>query len=282
MSLFVNTNVQSLNAQRNLGNATDRLATSYERLSSGKRINSAKDDAAGYVVTSRMTSQINGLNQAARNANDGISLAQTADGAMEETENMLQRMRVLAVQSANGSNTANDRAALDKEFGELKDEIDRVAENTTFAGEKILTKSGALRGAGTGLNFQVGADANQNINITLGQGMSTGAGGLTISDATIATATQAQAAILKMDSALTKVTTERANLGAKQNRFSSTIRNLNNISENMSASKSRIEDTDFAKESAAMARNSVMQQAASSMLSKANQQPQIAMRLLQG
>jgi flagellin len=271
MALYVNSNVTSLNAQRQLSNSTNALSTSFQRLSSGLRVNSAADDAAGLQIGTRLQSQVNGANQGARNANDGISLAQTAEGALEETSNMLQRMRVLAIQSANGSNTASDRAALQKEFSELSSEIDRVASDTTFGGVNILDGTFTA-------DFQVGPDANQVINVAIATSM--GATGLAVNDDTIATASQAQTAITAIDDALSTVNGIRADLGAKQNRFSSTIRNLNNISENVSASKSRILDTDFAAESASLARNQVLQQASSSMLAQANQQPQIALSLI--
>ena len=271
MALYVNSNVTSLNAQRQLSNSTNALSTSFQRLSSGLRVNSAADDAAGLQIGTRLQSQVNGANQGARNANDGISLSQTAEGALEETSNMLQRMRVLAIQSANGSNTASDRAALQKEFSELSSEIDRVATDTSFGGVNIL--DGSFTAA-----FQVGADASQTITVSIGTSM--GATGLALNDDTIATASQAQTAITALDDALSTVNGVRADLGAKQNRFSSTIRNLNNVAENVAASKSRIMDTDFAAESAALARNQVLQQASSSMLAQANQQPQIALSLL--
>ena len=271
MALYVNSNVTSLNAQRQLSNSTNALSTSFQRLSSGLRVNSAADDAAGLQIGTRLQSQVNGANQGARNANDGISLAQTAEGALEETSNMLQRMRVLAIQSANGSNTASDRAALQKEFSELSSEIDRVASDTTFGGVNILDGTFTA-------DFQVGPDANQVINVAIATSM--GATGLAVNDDTIATASQAQTAITAIDDALSTVNGIRADLGARQNRFSSTIRNLNNISENVSASKSRILDTDFAAESASLARNQVLQQASSSMLAQANQQPQIALSLI--
>ncbi|MFO6421838.1 flagellin [Motilimonas sp. KMU-193] len=270
MALYVNTNVQSLNSQRNLTNSTDALAQSFQRLSSGLRVNSAKDDAAGMQIGSRLQAQVNGLNQGARNANDGISLAQTAEGALDETTNMLQRMRVLALQSANGSNTTADRAALNKEYTELQNEINRVASTTTFGGVTLL--DGTYSAA-----FQVGADQSQTIDVRVSTSMDATTLGV---DAGISTAALAQTAIADLDSALASVNDKRADLGAKQNRFSSTIRNLTNIAENVSASKSRIMDADFAAESAAMARNTVMQQAASSMLAQANQQPQIALSLI--
>ncbi|ATC81544.1 MULTISPECIES: flagellin N-terminal helical domain-containing protein [Pseudoalteromonas] len=271
MALSVNTNVMSLNSQRNLSNSTNELSTSFQRLSSGLRVNSAADDAAGLQIGSRLESQMKGLDQAARNANDGISIAQTAEGALEETTSMLQRMRVLSIQSANGSNSADDRAALQKEFVQLNEEIDRVASDTTFGGVNILT--------GTyGAEFQVGADANQTISVKVSVAMNST--GLATNALDISTAGGAQAAITALDTALTSVNDIRANLGAKQNRFSSTIRNLTNVSENVAASRSRIMDADFAKESASLARNQVLQQASSSMLAQANQQPQIALSLL--
>lgn len=271
MALMINTNVMSINSQRNLSKASDSLGQSFQRLSSGMRVNSAKDDAAGLQIGSRLTSQINGLQQGARNANDGISLAQTAEGALDETTNMLQRMRVLALQSANGSNTTADRDALHKEVVQLNAEITRVASSTTFGGTKILDGTYTA-------DFQVGPDANTNICVVISTSMD--ATGIGVSTISIGTATGAQAAISEIDSALKTVNSIRADLGAKQNRFSSTIRNLESVAENVSASRSRIMDADFAAESAALARNQVLQQASSSMLSQANQQPQIALSLL--
>jgi len=268
MALSVNSNIMSLNSQRQLSRSSEALSTSFQRLSSGLRVNSAADDAAGLQIGTRLNAQVQGLNQGARNANDGISLSQTAEGALEETSNMLQRMRVLAIQSANGSNTDSDRDALQKEFTELSAEIDRVASDTSFGGVNILD--------GTyDTDFQVGADANQTITLKVTTNMNST--GLALSDDSISTAAGAQTAIGALDDALSTVNGVRADLGAKQNRFSSTIRNLNNVAENVAASKSRIMDTDFAAESAALARNQVLQQASSSMLAQANQQPQIAL-----
>ncbi|TVU76166.1 flagellin FliC [Pseudoalteromonas distincta] len=272
MALTVNTNVSSLNSQRNLSNSTNDLSTSFERLSSGLRVNSAKDDAAGLQIGTRLQSQVNGLNQGARNANDGISISQTAEGALDETTNMLQRMRVLSIQSANGSNSVSDRTALNKEFTELKSEIDRIANDTTFGGVNVLDGS-------YDVDFQVGADANQIIGLKITTTMDQT--GLALTAIDIDTASDAQAAITAIDNALSAVNSVRADLGAKQNRFSSTIRNLESVAENVSASKSRIMDADFAAESANLARNQVLQQASSSMLAQANQQPQIALSLLQ-
>jgi len=267
MALSVNSNIASLNAQRQLARSTDELSTSYERLSSGKRINSAKDDAAGLQISSRLSSQINGLNQASRNANDGISLAQTAEGALDEYTNMVQRMRTLAVQSSNGSNTTADRLALDTEFQELETELTRLASQTSFGGVSLLDSTFAEE-------FQVGANSGQTISMAITVDFSGLSGG------DLLTFAASQTAIDKMDSVLATVTSSRADLGAKQNRFSSVIRSNDITAQNVSASRSRIEDTDFALESATLARNSVIQQAASSMLAQANQQPQIALSLL--
>ena len=267
MALSVNSNISSLNAQRQLANSTNELGTSYERLSSGKRINSAKDDAAGLQISSRLTSQINGLNQASRNANDGISLAQTAEGALDEYTNAVQRMRTLAVQSSNGSNSTADRLALDTEFQELEAELVRISSQTSFGGVKLLDST-------YGEEFQVGANAAETISMAITTNFAS------LSSGDLLTFANAQTAITKMGSVLATVTSARADLGAKQNRFSSVIRSNDNTAQNVSASRSRIEDADYAKESAILARNSVLQQASSSMLAQANQQPQIALSLL--
>jgi len=272
MALVVNSNVQSLNSQRQLSNATNNLAGNFERLSSGKRINSAKDDAAGLQISSRLTSQINGLNQASRNANDGISLAQTAEGALDEYTNNLQRMRTLAVQSANGSNSDADRTALDAEFSELELELTRISDQTTFAGENLLDATF------TSKDFQIGANGGQKITVSIAQAFT--AVSMLSGAATISSDTGASTAIAQVDAALVRVNTTRADLGAKQNRFSSVIRSNDNTAQNLSASRSRVLDTDYAAESAALAKSSVLQQASSSMLAQANQQPQIALSLL--
>ncbi|MDX7845145.1 flagellin [Aeromonas caviae] len=313
MSLYINTNVSSLNAQRNMMNSTKSLDTSYTRLASGLRINSAKDDAAGLQISNRLTSQINGLDQGNRNANDGISVAQTAEGAMDEITSMLQRMRTLAQQSANGSNNQDDRDALQAEYKQLSTEINRVANDTTFGGQKLL--AGGYSGT-----FQVGADAGQTISFKMATAFtmsgiasatkgsatiaaatadSTGAmpadawvvtaGGAstsvtwsTISDISGSTDSNAQLAFANLDKMIQVVDSKRAELGAVQNRFDSTIRNQSNISENVSAARSRIRDADFATETANMTKQNILQQAASSILSQANQRPQSALSLLQG
>jgi flagellin len=298
MAMFINTNTSSLNAQRNLMNTSKSLDTSYTRLASGLRINSAKDDAAGLQISNRLTSQINGLDQGNRNANDGISLAQTAEGAMDEVTGMLQRMRTLAQQSANGSNSAKDREALQKEVDQLGSEINRISKDTTFAGTKLL--DGSFSG-----DFQVGADANQIIGFSLNQtggfsisGIAVAAGttivaasggalavtaiftnGLT-GGISISTQTGAQNVMAAADAMLGVVDSKRAELGAVQNRLDSTIRNQANISENVSAARSRIRDADFATETANMTKQNILQQAASSVLAQANQRPQSALSLL--
>jgi flagellin len=396
MALTVNTNVSSLNAQRNLSKSGQGLATSMERLASGMRINSAKDDAAGLQISNRLTSQINGLSVAQRNANDAISIAQTSEGAMQESTNILQRMRELALQSANGSNSSDDRASLQKEVVALQEELTRIAETTSFGGQKLLDGNFGTK------SFQVGANANETIDMTLsgvkatdlgvkGQALSvdnfdaskiaastegltfevTDASGTTVSDTITLTAgttkqgfadainnnadlssaglnvaydsaadtftftaangttdvtvastvtdgsgifasasaaavsisssfdddtaisssvkdinisgtdgSGAQSAIATIDAALAQIDNQRADLGALQNRFSFTISNLSNISENVSASRSRIQDTDFATETANMTKNQILQQAGTSILAQANQLPQAALSLI--
>ena len=287
MALYVNTNTSSLNAQNNLMKSGNTLDTAYQRLSSGMRINSAADDAVGLQISNRLTSQVNGLNQAVRNANDGISLAQTAEGALDETTNMLQRMRTLAIQSANGSNTDEDRVALQQEMSQLSTEINRVASTTTFGGQNLL--DGTYSG-----QFQVGADANQTISFLLSTAntLATAGAGFAISGMssvyttytaiTISAQSLAQSAIAQIDNMIAAVDSSRAELGAVQNRFSSTISNLSNISENVSAARSRIRDTDFAKETASLTSAQILQQASSTLLAQANQRPQTALSLLGG
>jgi flagellin len=392
MALSVNTNISSLNAQRNLTKSSEALATSMERLSSGMRINSAKDDAAGLQISSRLTSQISGLGVAQRNANDGISMAQTAEGAMQESTNILQRMRELSLQSANGSNSTEDRGALQKEIGALQTELTRIAETTSFGGQSLLDGSFGTKA------FQVGSNSGETISVGLkdisadkigntdthaisagavtaselssseigsGGSMSisylssagatakiievdmsgvTASAGTTnmdsfdsamnaalnglgvksdngvlagsmisstaeltlnlkgtddivaaaatngvsvsaaetnqVGDIDVTTEIGSSAAVRTIDNALAEINEGRANLGAIQNRFSHTINNLANVQENVSASRSRIQDTDFAVETAAMTKNQILQQAGTSILSQANQVPQAALSLL--
>jgi len=393
MALSVNTNISSLNAQRNLTKSGDGLATSMQRLSSGLRINSARDDAAGLQISNRLTSQISGLGVAQRNANDGISMAQTAEGAMQESTNILQRMRELSLQSANGSNSTEDRAALQKEVAALQLEITRIAETTSFGGQNLLdgsfgtkafqvgansgetisvglkdisgdvigdtdshlvtdgsilsgsaataelgrggsmsitylsstggtsqvievdmsavTASGSatdmaslksamdasLNGLGvtvTGLGLLTGSLDNSTASLTISMtdtsgnvtaGDSVGSAGTTaatnqVDDIDIATVVGSSEAVKIIDNALAEISDSRASLGAIQNRFSHTINNLANVQENVSASRSRIQDTDFANETAQMTKNQILQQAGTSILAQANQVPQAALSLL--
>jgi flagellin len=374
MALTVNTNVSSLNAQRNLSKSGQGLATSMERLASGMRINSAKDDAAGLQISNRLTSQINGLSVAQRNANDAISIAQTAEGAMQESTNILQRMRELALQAANGSNSSDDKLSLQKEVDTLKTELTRISEKTQFGDIELFNGS-------FDRDFQVGANAGDTINmklngisaadlggtdgfamavtvtetaigdaeeeltikvgsttqvVTLEEGiglqdaadaineqasgtgvtafvdsgelkfaaLSTTAVEITGEDGAFSATTQsvtpsgpatgaskinainvatnADDAINSIDTAIAQIDSQRADLGALQNRFSFTINNLSNIQENVSASRSRIQDTDFAVETANMTKNQILQQAGTSILSQANQIPQAAISLLGG
>ncbi|AQZ94992.1 flagellin [Halopseudomonas phragmitis] len=388
MSLTVNTNVASLNTQRNLNSSASSLQTSLQRLSTGSRINSAKDDAAGLQIANRLTSQVNGLNVAVRNANDGISLAQTAEGALQQTTNILQRMRDLSLQSANGSNSDSEREALNAEVTQLKKEIDRISNTTTFGGRKLLDGNFGIS------SFQVGSAANEIISVGIGEMSSSslegdffrtalGAAGPATADGTleftlvfediddveitvdvkdgdtgavvadkiaaaindlnlgvgvlkdengayqiisgvaedgtsnaltsitmddadgsgvtftavtasttavaansvkdidITSAAGAQSAILVIDEAIKQIDSQRADLGAVQNRFENTIANLQNIAENVSAARGRIQDTDFAAETANLTKNQILQQAGTSILAQANQLPQAVLSLLQ-
>lgn len=273
MTLFVNTNVSSLNAQRQLFNSGQALNTSFERLSSGFRINRAADDAAGLQISDRLTTQVQGLNQAVRNANDAISLTQTAEGALGEVTNSLQRIRTLAVQSQNGINSSADRAALQKEVSALKQEISRISTDTQFANIDLLAGDFSAK-------FLVGANGGQTISVNLSRSGGYGASGLSVGSLSVATADDASAALTSIDSAISTIGGARADLGALQNRFQSTIRNLSNISENIAGARSRIRDTDFAVETAELTRNQIVQQASLSVLSQANQRPQSALSLL--
>jgi flagellin len=275
MSLFVNTNVSSLNATRQLFTSNNNLSTAFERLSSGFRINTAKDDAAGLQISNRLTTQILGLDQAVRNANDGISLAQTIEGALAETTSALQRIRVLAVQSQNGINSSSDRVALQKEVKALKDEMSRIASTSQFGGVNVL--DGSFSSA-----FLVGANAGQTISVNVERAGGFGASGLNVAATSVLTEAEASAAMTAVSEAISIIDAQRADLGAIQNRFQSTIRNLSNISENVSAARSRIRDTDFAVETAELTRWQIIQQASVTVLGQANQRPQAALQLLQG
>lgn len=273
MSLYVNTNVSSLNAQRQLMTSSNGLDTAFERLSSGSRINSAADDAAGLQITNRMTSQVNGLNMAVRNANDGISVAQTAEGALQETTNMLQRMRELTVQADNGINAAEDLTAIQQEIDELSDEIDRIAGTTQFSGQNILD------GTFQDVDFLVGSQGLAEEKVTISIATAMDSAGLVI-DGVDVTANDSETDLDSIDGAIETVGELRSELGATQNRFQSTIANLSNISENVSAARSRIMDTDYATETAELTRFQITQQASTSILAQANQRPQAALSLL--
>jgi len=276
----INTNVMSLNSQRMLMNSQASMATSLQRLSSGLRINSAKDDAAGLAIAERFSSQIRGLEQANRNANDGISLLQTAEGAMDEIGNMLQRMRELAVQSANATVSNADKLSLNDEFTELQAEIVRITDTAEFNGVNLL-------GAEASLDFQVGfksGAANQIGISTFDLATRTVAsGGLASAVSTttaISTADKALSAITRLDNAINNITSKRADFGAKQNRLESTVRNNANIIENQSAARSRVRDADFASETANLTRVQILQQAGTAMLAQANSVPQNVLSLL--
>lgn len=271
MAIVIGTNIASLNAQRNLNSSQGLLNRSMQRLSSGLRINSAKDDAAGLAISDRMTSQIRGLNQAVRNANDAISLSQTAEGALGETTNLLQRMREIAVQSANDTNSDSDRASLAAEFTQLVAEIDRIAGQTQFNNKNVL--DGTLSGA----TFHIGANSGQTISITIADA---DAAALGVSALSVSGQASSNAAIGTIDTAIGLVDTSRGNLGAVQSRLESTIANLSNVSENISASRSRILDADIAAETSALTKASILQQAGVSVLAQANQMPQLALSLL--
>jgi flagellin len=274
MPMTINTNIVSLNAQRNLNMSQSSLATSMQRLSSGLRVNSAKDDAAGMAIAERMNAQVKGMNVAVRNANDGISLAQTAEGALGKVGDMLQRMRELAVQSANATNSEADRDNLQAEYLQLGEEITRTIDSTKFNGLAILSAD-----AGD-LDFQVGADSGDQVTITtndLSGGDINAAVGETIDGADNA---NSLAAIDAIDLALTELNTERSNLGAAQNRFESIVSVLQVSAENQSAARARIMDADFATETANLSRAQILQQAGSAMVAQANQLPQQVLALL--
>ncbi len=271
MPQFINTNVASLNTQRALNASQSQLQTSLARLSSGLRINSAKDDAAGLAISERMTAQIRGLNQAARNANDAISLAQTAEGGLVEVTSNLQRIRELAVQAANGTNSAGDLAALQTEVTQRLAEITRIADQTSFNNVNLLDGSLAAT------DFQVGANQGETIQVAAVADFDATALGVNGVDLT----TAAGAAIGLVDTALDTVNTQRATFGAVQNRFESTIANAQTAAENLSAARSRIRDADFAAETAELTRTQILQQAGMAMLSQANSAPQNVLALIQ-
>jgi flagellin len=283
MPLTINTNIASLNAQRNLNASQGSLATSMQRLSSGLRVNSAKDDAAGLAIAERMNAQVRGMNVAVRNANDGISMSQTAEGALAQVSNSLQRMRELAVQSRNATNSSSDKDSLNKEFSQLQAEISRVLGGTTFNGKHILGADA------TSLTFQIGANTTADDTITIATSDMT-------KDSTITAVTNSSTALIdasatfgaigtvidNIDAALDNINDTRATYGATQSRFDAIITNLQVGVENQSAARSRIMDADFAAETANMSRAQVLQQAGTAMVAQANQLPNQVLKLLQG
>jgi flagellin len=273
MPMTINTNLVSMNAQRNLSGSQSALATSMQRLSSGMRINSAKDDSAGLAIAERMGAQVRGMNVAIRNANDAISMSQTAEGALGKVGDMLQRMRELAVQSANATNGTSDRANLDAEYQELGAEIGRTLTTAKFNGQAIV---GADAGAKV---FQVGANAGETITVTTSN-MATNADVVAATGGALTDATTSTAALTAIDTALDTVNSERALYGATQNRFESVIGVLQVSAENQAAAKSRITDADFAAETANLSRAQILQQAGSAMVAQANQLPQQVLSLL--
>lgn len=295
--MIINHNVAAMNTQRQLSVNTANTNKSIEKLSSGLRINRAGDDAAGLAISEKMRSQIRGLDMAAKNSQDGISLIQTAEGALNETHSILQRMRELAVQSSNDTNTNSDREALQKEVDELAKEITRIANTTEFNTKKLLDGSadgGTNVTSSANLSFHIGANASQSISLTIaamdahslgvaGTGGASATGGtaaVATSGISISSQASANAAITTINTAITTVSTERAKLGAYQNRLEHTINNLNTSSENLTAAESRIRDVDMAKEMMAQTKNNILAQAAQAMLAQANQQPQGVLQLL--
>jgi flagellin len=280
MPQSINTNIASLNAQRSMSQSQNALSTSMQRLSSGLRINSAKDDAAGLAIAERMNAQVRGMNVAIRNANDGISLAQTAEGALAKVGDSLQRMRELAVQARNATNSDNDKDSLNKEFAELQKEISRVLGGTAFNGKKILGADA------TTLTFQVGANTTADDSLSVATEDMTAASDITAVTGTSAvidsTATSGAIATVidNIDSAIDEVNNTRATFGATHSRFEAVISNLQSAVESQSAARSRIMDADFAQETASLSRAQILQQAGNAMIAQANQLPQQVLSLL--
>jgi flagellin len=281
MPQTINTNIVSLNAQRNLNMSQSALAVSMQRLSSGLRVNSAKDDAAGLAIAERMNAQVRGMNVAVRNANDGISMAQTAEGALSKVGDALQRMRELAVQARNSTNSGSDKDSLNKEFKQLSSEIGRVLAGTTFNGQPILASTGTQ-------TFQVGANTSVNdtidittVDLTVDASITAVTDALVVIDST-ADATVIATVMDAIDGALNLVNDTRATYGASQSRFDSVIANLQTAVENQSAARSRIMDADFAAETASLSRAQILQQAGNAMVAQANQLPQQVLQLLKG
>ncbi|MBF0588059.1 MAG: flagellin FliC [Magnetococcales bacterium] len=298
MALVINSNIASLNAQRKLNATSNSLSSTFQRLSSGLRINSARDDAAGMAVSTRMTAQVRGLNQAVRNSNDAISMVQVAGGALDETVNALQRMRELVVQASSETLTSADRGDIWEEVTQLASEIDRIATNTNYNGQVLMT--GGFSAATSGIYIQTGASAGQTMQINLGPANAsnigiggaasivtaynvggasagdTGNTGLSTTDARTLMASM----LGRVDDAIASVSDIRSELGAVQNRFESIMANLSNVSENTAQARSRIMDADIAEETSKLTKLSIMQQAGTAILAQANQQPQLALQLL--
>ncbi|MCU8006109.1 flagellin [Shewanella oncorhynchi] len=272
MAITVNTNVTSLKAQKNLNTSAGGLATSMERLSSGLRINSAKDDAAGLAISNRLNSQVRGLEVGMRNANDAISIAQIAEGAMQEQTNMLQRMRDLTVQAENGSNSTDDIKALKSEIDELATEIDNIGKTTAFGTTKLMQGEFSA-----GKKFQVGHQRTEDVTVKVKKTDKTS---LSVSALSLSTAGGRSTSLVAIDKAIKTIDTQRAELGAIQNRLAHNISNSANTQANVADAKSRIVDVDFAKETSQMTKNQVLQQTGSAMLAQANQLPQVALSLL--
>lgn len=269
--MIINHNIMALNAWRGLSQTNSALSKSLEKLSSGMRINRAADDAAGLAISEKMRGQIRGLNQAIRNAQDGISLIQTAEGALNETHSILQRMRELAVQAANDTATNDDRAQLHQEVSALIEEIDRIGKTTEFNTQKLLS------GGFTGRLIHIGANASQTLSISINRMDATG---ISVNNVSVSTQAKANAAITTIDAAIGKVSTERSKLGALQNRLEHTIANLGVAAENLTAAESRIRDVDMAQEMMMFTRNQILVQAGTVMLAQANMAPQAVLRLL--
>ena len=273
--LNINTNYAASFAANAAKQSSSGLNSAMEKLASGSRINYSKDDAAGQAISVRLTAEVQGVAVASRNAADGQSMLDTADGALQETQSILLRMRELAVQAGNGTMTTDDQAALDKEFQALDDEVNRIATKTTWAGTNLLDQTGGATGV---FKFQVGVKASETIDVTIGKMDSAT---LSINSLEVTDSTKSNAAITALDAAIKTVSTERANLGAFSNRLESTITNVNQIGVNLAASKGRIEDADFAKETGNLAKNQILQQAATAMVAQANASQGTLLTLIQ-
>ena len=274
--MIINHNLGAINAQRNMGINSGAAAKSMEKLSSGLRINRAGDDAAGLSISEKMRAQIRGLNQAATNAQDGISMIQTAEGALTETHSILQRMRELAVQASNDTNVSEDRQSIKDELDQLSKEVDRIANTTEFNAKKLLNTAG---NAGT-VTLQVGANSAQTVTFNIGN-MQAASLGVATGSLIVSAATSANKTMDRVDKAIKSVSAQRSKLGAMQNRLEHTINNLNTSSENLTAAESRIRDTDMAKEMSEYSKNNILQQASQAMLAQAKSAPQSVLQLLQ-